>query len=50
MGIICIPLDIAVQFYQLSVDVTYFVFGLFMPVGPTPNVSESIGSIFGCNV
>jgi hypothetical protein len=50
MGLICIPINIAVQFYQLSLDVTYFIFGLIEPVGPTPNISDSIGSIFGCNV
>lgn len=50
MGLICFPLEVGIQFLQWSMDVTYFIFGLIEPVGPTPNLSDAIGSIFGCNL
>jgi hypothetical protein len=50
MGLICVPISLFVQFFQISMNVTYFLFSLIEPVGPVPNLSDSIGSIFGCNI
>lgn len=49
MGIVCAPINLFAGILQLTLDVFYFFMQL-IGFGPTPVVSDVIGSIFGCNL
>ncbi|QDV90266.1 hypothetical protein RAS2_13450 [Phycisphaerae bacterium RAS2] len=49
MGIACAPINLFAGILQLTLEVFYFFMQL-IGFGPTPVVSDVIGSIFGCNL